>query len=113
MDPEVAETLAGVIRLLRRASSLVWQRIDADGPGSPRQVLAVGIDIVADEAAQLLLPAYPAEGPVPVGDDPARLLRSAHQLLTHLNADASAPAFDDLNRQVTDLVWEANTGAEA
>jgi hypothetical protein len=36
-------------------SSLVWQRVVAGGPGSPRQVLAVGIDVVADEAAALLL----------------------------------------------------------
>jgi hypothetical protein len=113
MDSEVAESLAGVVRLLRRASTLVWQRVIVDGPGSPRQVLAVGIDIVADEAAALLLPAYAAEGPVPVGDDPARLLRSAHQLLSQLSTTAAAPDLDDLTQQVAELVWEANTGAEA
>jgi hypothetical protein len=52
-------------------------------------------------------------GPVPVGDDPARLLPSAHQLLSQLSTAAAAPALDDLIHQVTELVWEANTAAEA
>src|SRR4051794_40650852 len=113
MDPEVTELLAGVVRLLRRASRLVWQSVAADGPGSVRQVLAVGIDIVADEAALLLLPSYAADRPVPVGDDPAGLLRSAHQLLTGLKVGAAAPGLEDLYSQVAELVWEANTGADS
>ena len=113
MDAEVAESLAGVVRLLRRAGALVWGQVSVDGPGSVRQLQAVGIDIVADKAALLLLPAYAAEGPVPVGEDPVRLLRSAERLLARLNADTPEPAFDDLRNQVVELVWEANTGADA
>lgn len=64
MDAEIPDSLAGVVRLLRRADALAWQQVGNAGPGSARQVLAVGIDIVADEAA-LLLPAHAAEGPVP------------------------------------------------
>ena len=111
MDAEVAESLAGVVRLLRRAGALVWGQVSREGPGSARQLLGVGIDIVADEAALLLLPAYAAEGPLPVGEDPVRLLRSAEQLLARLTA--APPAFDDLRSQVVGLVWEANTGANA
>jgi hypothetical protein len=111
MDGEVAETLAGVVRLLRRAAALVWQQVIREGPGAARQVLAVGIDIVADEAAMLLLPCHPAAGPAPVGDNPVRLLRSAEQLLARLNASMPAPALEDLRDQVVELVWEANTGA--
>jgi hypothetical protein len=113
MDAEVAESLAGVVRLLRRAASLVWGQVSIEGPGSARQLLGVGIDIVADEAALLLLPAYAAEGPVPVGDDLVPLLRSAEQLLARLNADAKSPAVEGLRHQVGELVWEANTGADA
>ncbi len=43
MDTDTAETVAGVIRLLRRAAELVWVAVDADGAGSRRQVLALGI----------------------------------------------------------------------
>jgi hypothetical protein len=45
IDAETAETLAGVVRLLRRAAELVWKAVDTDGAGSPRQVLALGIDL--------------------------------------------------------------------
>jgi hypothetical protein len=41
MDADTAETLAGVVRLLRRAAELVWAAVDADGAGSPRQVLGL------------------------------------------------------------------------
>ena len=77
IDADTAETVAGVVRLLRRAAELVWAAADAEGAGSPRQVLALGIDLAADEARNLLLDAIAVEGPVPVGDDPAGLLRSA------------------------------------
>src|SRR5512133_2053391 len=50
MDADTAETLAGVVRLLRRAAELVWAAVDADGAGSPRQVLGLGIDLAADKA---------------------------------------------------------------
>src|SRR4051794_21428982 len=111
MDGEVAESLAGVVRLLRRAAALVWQQVSREGPDAARQVLAVGIDIVADEAAMLLLPRHPAAGPAPVGGDPVGLLRSAEQLLARLNANTPGPAFGDLRDQVVELVWEANTDA--
>src|SRR4051794_41685415 len=104
MDGHVAESLAGVVRLLRRAAALMWQQVNREGPGSARQVLAVGIDIVADEAAMLLLPGHPAEGPAPVGDDPVRLLRSAEQLLARLNADTPEPSLEGLRDQVVELV---------
>jgi hypothetical protein len=49
MDAETAETLAGVVRLLRRAAELAWAGVDAEGAGSSRQVLGLGIDLAADE----------------------------------------------------------------
>ena len=33
-----AETVAGVVRLPRRAAELVWTAVDAEGAGSARQV---------------------------------------------------------------------------
>ena len=111
IDADTAETLAGVVRLLRRAAELVWAAVDADGAGSPRQVLALGIDLAADEARNLLPDAIPIEGPAPVGDEPAGLLRSAEQLLRRVTTSGAGSGLHALRAQVADLVWEANTGA--
>jgi hypothetical protein len=110
MDADTAETLAGVVRLLRRAAELVWAAVDADGAGSHRQVLALGIDLAADEARNLLPDAIPVDGPVPVGDEPAGLLRSAEQLLRRVTAAGAGIGLHRLRTRVVDLVWEANTG---
>ena len=37
MDADTAETVAGVVRLLRRAAELVWVAVDAEGDRSPRR----------------------------------------------------------------------------
>ena len=39
MDGETAETLAGVVRLLRRSGA--WVRVEVEGPRSPRQLVAL------------------------------------------------------------------------
>jgi hypothetical protein len=67
MDADTTETLAGVVRLLRRAAELVWAGVDAEGAGSPRQVLGLGIDLAADEVRNLLPNAISVDGPAPVG----------------------------------------------
>jgi hypothetical protein len=113
MDADTAETLAGVVRLLHRAAELVWAAADADGAGSPRQVLGLGIDLAADEARNLLPDAIPVDGPVPIGDEPAGLLRSAEQLLRRVTTPGAGAGVLGLREQVADLVWEANTGAGA
>src|SRR5215207_3572411 len=111
MDADTAETVAGVVRLLRRAAELVWAAVDAEGAGSPRQVLGLGIDLAADEARNLLPETIPVDGPVPVGNHPAGLLRSAEQLLRRVTTPAAGTGLHGLRAQVADLVWEANTGA--
>lgn len=113
MDLETARSLAGVVRLLRRAAELVWEQVDASGPGSARQVLALGIDLAGDEAAALLSGTVPVAGPVPVRADPRDLLRSAERLLSLLPTAAAEPAVRSLRVQVRELVREANTGAQA
>ena len=113
MDADTAETLAGVVRLLRRAAELVWAAVDAEGAGSPRQVLALGIDLAADEARNLLPDAIAVEGPVPVGDETAGLLRSAEQLLRRIDTPGAGAALRGLRARVAGLVWEANTGVDA
>jgi hypothetical protein len=113
MDADTAESIAGVVRLLRRAAELAWDQADLQGPGSPRQLLALGIDLAADEARNLVADAVNLEGPMPVGEDPAGLLRSAEQLLRRLCV-ADAPArLHNLRARLVALVWEANTGAGA
>ena len=83
MDGETAETMAGVVRLLRRAGDLAWMRAEAGGPRSSRQLVALGIDLVAEEVRNLLPDSVDVAGPTPVGDEPVGLLRSAEQLLRH------------------------------
>ena len=112
MDADIAETLAGVVRLLRRAAELVWATADAEGVGSPRQVLGLGIDLAADEARNLLPDAISIDGPVPVGDEPADLLRSAEQLLRRTAIPGAWTALDALRARVAHLVWEANTSVD-
>src|SRR5215211_4868850 len=113
MDADTAETLAEVVRLLRRAAELVWAAADTEGAGSPRQLLALGIDLAADEARNVLPDASAVEGPVPVGDEPAGLLRSAEQLLRRIDTPGADTAVHGLRARVGGLVWEANTGVDA
>ena len=99
MDADTAETLAGVVRLLRRSAELVWAAVDAEGAESPRQVLGLGIDLAADEARNLLPDAIRVDGPVPVGDEPAGLLRSAEQLLRRVTTSGAGSGLHALRAQ--------------
>ena len=112
MDGETVTTVAGVVRLLQRAAALEWARSDADGPRSPRQLSALGIDVVAGDARDLLPQGCDLEGPVPPGEDPAGLLRSAEALL-HTLTDGPVPSvFSRLADRVGDLVWEVTDRAD-
>jgi hypothetical protein len=113
MDQETAESVAGVVRLLRRAAELAWAQAEAQGPGSPRQVFALGVDLAADEARNLLDGGVSVEGPMPVGEVPAGLLRSADQLLRRVGLAGDPAGLHRLQTMLVELVWEANTGAGA
>jgi hypothetical protein len=113
-DTEDVETVAGVVRLLRRAAQLSWTQADAGGPRSPHQLFALGIDAAADEAANLLPRRVQLDGPTPVGQKPAELLGSAEQLLRRVCTGANPPSpLRALHLQVSELIWEANSGADA
>jgi hypothetical protein len=109
LDAETFETVAGVVRLLRRAAELVWVAIDTYAAGSPRQLLALGIDLAADEARNLLPDAIPIDGPAPVGTEPTALLRSAEQIPQRIATREAVSGLDGLLARVANLVWEANT----
>jgi hypothetical protein len=110
IDIDTAETLAGVVRLLRQAAVLAWAAADHAGAESPGQLFALDLDLAADQARHLVPGGTDVEGPVPVGDEPAGLLRSAELLLRRLVPIAAREAVDDLRATVADLVWEANNG---
>jgi hypothetical protein len=110
MDVATAETLAGVVRLLRQAAVVAWAAADRAGAASSGQLFALGVDLAADRARHLIPDGIDIDGPVPVGDEPASLLRSAELLLRRLAPIAASDAVDDLRATVADLVWEANTG---
>jgi hypothetical protein len=112
LDTEVAETVAGVARLLRRAAELAWTQADVAGPRSSRQLLALGIDAAADEASTLLPRRARLDGPTPVGDDPAELLASAEQLLRRICVVGVPARLLGLRALLAELVWEAGTGAD-
>ncbi len=110
IDVDTAETLAGVVRLLRQAAVLAWAAADVARAGSAAQLFAFGVDLAADQARHLVPDGTDIEGPLPVGDEPAGLLRSAELLLRHLPPIAAPDAVDDLRATVADLVGEASTG---
>jgi hypothetical protein len=112
MEGETAETL-GVVRLLRRAGELAWVRAEAEGPQSPRQLVALGIDLAAGEARNLLRERVDVVGPTPIGDDEVGLLRSAEQLRRTVIGVPAAGDAARLGVRVADLVWEANASAGA
>ena len=112
-DTEDVETVAGIVRLLRRAAELSWIQADAGGPRSSHQLFAVGIDTAADEAANLLPRRVRLDGPTPVGQDPAALLGSAEQLLRRLCTSDPPSPLRALHSRVSELIWEANSGADA
>ena len=112
-DTEDVETVAGAVRLLRRAAELSWNQADAGGPRSPHQLFAVGIDAAADEAANLLPRRVRLDGPTPVGHNPAQLLESAEQLLRRICTGNPPPPLHALHSRVSELTWEANSGADA
>jgi hypothetical protein len=110
MDVDTAETLAGVVRLIRQAAVLAWAAADRAAAGSAAQLFALGVDLAADQARHLVPDGADIDGPVPVGDEPAGLLRSAELLLRRLAPRAVWEVVDDLRATVAELVWEANTG---
>jgi hypothetical protein len=113
VDADTAETVAGIIRLLRRAAELVWAAVDVEGAGSSRQLLALGIDLAADEVRNLLPDDVLIDGPVPVGDEPAALLRSAERLLRRITTPGVRTRLDGLGTVVADLLSEADSGVGA
>jgi hypothetical protein len=96
MDGETAETPAGVVRLLQRAGQLASVRAEGEGPRSPRQLMALGVDLVAEEVRNLLPDGVDVAGPTPIGKDEVGLSRSVEQLL--LRRVTGVPAAGDVAR---------------
>jgi hypothetical protein len=80
MDVDTAEAFAGVVGLLRQAALRAWAAADRAAAGSPGQLFAFGVDLAADQARHLFPDGTDIDGPVPVGGEPAGLLRSAEQV---------------------------------
>jgi hypothetical protein len=112
-DTEVVETVAGVVRLLRRAAELAWMQADAAGPLSPRQTARFENRLGGGEAASLLPRRAWLDGPRPIGRTPGEILASAEQLLRQICVVGGPSRLLGLRAVVAELVWEANTGAGA
>ncbi len=113
VDGETTETVAGVVRLLRRAAALAWMRADAEGPRSSRQLVALGIDLVVEEVRNLLPDSVDVTSPAPVGNHEVGLLQSAEQLLGTIIGVPAASDAARLQVRVAELVGEANPYAGA
>ena len=112
MDADTAETVAGVVRLLRRAAELVWRLSTPKVPG--RLASCWRWESTWPLTTRNLLPdAISVDGPVPVGDEPVALLRSAQQLLRRIATPGAWTGPGGLRTRVADLLWEANTGVGA
>jgi hypothetical protein len=75
--------------LRQRAGRLAWVRAEAEDPRSPRQLVALEIDVVAEEVRNLLPDSVDVAGPTPSGEDEVGLLRSAEQLHTVTGVSAA------------------------
>ena len=108
-DIEDVETVAGVVRLLRRAAQMSWTQADAGGPRSPHQLFALGIDAAADEAADLVPPPEPAGRAHAGRRKPGRASWICGAAVARLSiADPMSP-LRALHFRVAELVWEANS----
>ena len=76
MDLDTAEARAGVVGLLRQAALRAWAATDRAAARSPGQLFAFGVD----QARHFVSDGTDIDGPVPVGGEPAGLLRSAEQV---------------------------------
>ena len=112
-DTEDVETVAGVVRLLRRAAELSWTQADAGGPRSPHQLFAVGIDAAADEAANLLPRRVRLDGPTPVGQTRPSFWDQRSNCCVDSAPRIHSSRLRALHSRVSELVWEANSGADA
>ena len=92
MNTELVDTVAGVVRLLRRAAELARVQADAAGPRSPRQLLALRIDLAADEATNLLPRRARLDGPTRPGE-PSRAARIRRRVVApDLRCGRTVPA---------------------
>jgi hypothetical protein len=106
IDVDTAETLAGVVRLLRQAAVVARAAADRAGPESPEQLFALGVD----QARHLVQDGTEVDGSVPVGDEPAGVLRPAELLLRRLAPTAASNAFHDLRDTVIGAFFYGDNG---
>ena len=106
MDVDTSEALAGVVGLLRQAALHAWAATDRAGARSPGQLFAFGVDLAADQARDLVPGVIDIDGPVPVGGEPAGLLRSAEQSVGGLMASLDSYHLD----LVVAVLWHAGSG---
>jgi hypothetical protein len=104
IDVDTAETLAGVVGLLRQAALRAWAATDRAGARSPGQLFSV--DLAADQARHLVPDVIDIDGPVPACREPAGLLRSAEQSVGGLMASLDSNHLD----LVVAVLWHAGSG---
>jgi hypothetical protein len=110
MDVDTADTLAGAVRLLRRAAG--WLGL----PRIARRLDRLGsCSLWVSTSPRIRGGTWSRTAPRSTTrcqsvTNPASLLRSAELLLRRVAPIARSDALDDLRATVADLVWEANTG---
>ena len=116
-QPDAAQTLAAVVRLLSAAAEQAWAQADLEGPLSPRHLLGLGVHLPACQGLDLL-PDLPTghpprdEGtlqqkPDDVHGEPLQLLRAAEELARSVPIEAFPAGASDLVISICDLIRQA------
>ena len=116
-QPDAAQTLAAVVRLLSAAAEQAWAQADTDGPLSPRRMLGLGAHLAACQGLDLMpdpLLAHPPrdevtlrQEPDDVRGEPLQLLRAAEKLARSVPIEAFPAGTSDLVISICDLVRQA------
>lgn len=106
-EQEIAHLLAGVARLLRRASKLAGQRPTSANQALVTEDLALGAYLAFCGVCQLLPAGYDVEGPEPLESEPAQLLQAAELLLRQVAVDSHVDGLSTMVTDVRDLVHQA------
>ncbi len=104
-DPDAANSLGTVARLLARASDLAWDQA-ATNPDPVLRLLGLGLDLATSQALELLPAGTDADQPAPAETDPLKLLRAAEELTRLYRIEDFPPGTSHLIATICDLLNE-------
>lgn len=104
-DPNAADSLGAVARLLARASDTTWGQA-ATNPDPALRFLGLGLDLATSQALELLPAGAGADEPAPAETDPLELLRAAEELTRLYPIEDFPPGTSRLIVAICDMLTE-------